>query len=84
MAARIEFTTILPSAFVNRLPLLQQPLLSPFRSQMGSTVSTAGESSAAAVAQAIPQMAQAVSVAVEAGAAASTAETRAIEERPFL
>ena len=81
MAARLESTSIPPSAYINRVPLLQHPLFSTFREQMASTLSAAGEVAAAAVAQVIPPMAQAVRVAVEAVAAASTAETRAIEER---
>jgi len=48
---------------------------------MASTLSAAGEVAADAAARIIPLMAQAVRVAVEAVAAASTAETRAIEER---
>jgi len=48
---------------------------------MASTLSAAGEVAAAAAAQIIPPMAHAVRLAVDAVAAASTAETRAIEER---
>jgi len=48
---------------------------------MASTLSAAGEVAAPAAARIIPPMAQDVRVAVEAVAAASMSETRAIEER---
>jgi len=81
MAARLETASIPPTAYINRLPLLQHPLFPPFRTLMARTLSAAGEVAAAAVAQVNPPMAEAVRVAVEAVAAASAAETKAIEER---
>jgi len=81
MAARLGTASIPPTAYMTRLPLFQHPLFPPFRTLMARTLSAAGEVAAAAVAQVIPPMAEAVRVAVEAVAAASAAETKAIEER---
>jgi len=81
MAARLGTASIPPTAYMTRLPLFQHPLFPPFRTLMARTLSAAGEAAAAAVAQVIPPMAEAVRVAVEAVAAASAAETKAIEER---
>jgi len=81
MAARLETTSIPPTAYITRISLLQHPLFTTFRAHMADTLSAAGEVAAAAVAQVIPPMAQAVRVAVEAVAAASMAETKAAEER---
>jgi len=49
---------------------------------MTRTLLTTGETAAAAVAQVIPSLAEAVRVAVEAVATAGAAETRGVEQRP--
>ena len=80
MAARLESISIPPSAYINRIPLLQHRLLYTFREQMASTLSAAAEVAGAGAAQIIPPTAEAVRVAVDAVAAARTAETRVIKE----
>jgi len=81
MATRLETARIPPTARINRLPLLRHPFFPPFRRLMARTPSDAGEVAAAEVAQVIPPMAEAVRVAVQAVAAASAAEKKAIEQR---
>jgi len=81
MAARLATASISPTTYINRLPLLQQPLFPAFRTLMDRTLSDAGEVAAAAVSQVIPTMAEAARVAFEAVAAASAAEMQEIEER---
>ena len=81
-AARVATASVLPHAHVLRHPLLNQPAVQHYRTLMASTLLTTGETAAAAVAQEIPPLAEAVRVAVEAVATAGAAETQGVEQRP--
>jgi len=72
-AARLATASIPPHAYVLRHPLLNTMAFLNYRTLMARTLEAAGETAAAAVAQVIPPLAEAVRVAVEAAAKAIAA-----------